>query len=150
MSQSLSNILVHIIFSTKRREPMIAQEWEDELDRYLAGIFRARNCPAHKIAGMADHVHVVCSLSRTVTVSDLVEEVKKSSSKWAKTKGAGAAKFAWQNGYGAFSIGQSQLDAVVKYVATQKDHHRRRTFQEEFREFLMKYRIEFNERYVWD
>ena len=93
---------------------------------------------------------MACSLSRTITLSSLLEEVKKRSSKWIKTKGPFYTGFSWQNGYGAFSIGQSQLPSLKRYITEQREHHRQKTFQEEFREFLQKYRIEYDERYVWD
>ncbi len=150
MPQSLANVLIHIVFSTKDRAPLIQPGIEEELIRYLASVCRACGSPAHKIGGTEDHVHIACSLSRTITVSKLLEEVKKSSSKWIKTKGTRYSHFSWQAGYGAFSIGQSQLGALKHYIKAQKEHHRRRTFQEEFREFLKKYRIEYDERYVWD
>ena len=148
MPQSLSNILVHLVFSTKDRQPVILAPVADRLWRYLAGTCTACGCQAHRVGGTADHVHVACSLARTIAVSDLLEEIKKSSSKWMKTQGV--PEFAWQNGYGAFSIGQSQLDGVVAYVGRQEEHHRRRTFQEEYREFLRKYKVPYDERYVWD
>jgi len=150
MPQSLANILLHLIFSTKNRAPLIPVEIESELHPYLASICRAHHCPSHEIGGADDHIHIVCSLARTVTVSSPLEEIKSSSSKWIKTKGERYVGFSWQAGYGAFSIGQSQLDAVKTYIAGQREHHRRKTFQEEFREFLAKYRVEFDERYVWD
>jgi REP element-mobilizing transposase RayT len=112
MPQSLANILVHVIFSTKNRVPLILPEIEGELYPYLASICRAHGCPAHAAGGTENHVHIACSLGRTVSVSDLVQEVKRNSSKWIKTKGARYRAFAWQNGYGAFSIGQSQLGAL--------------------------------------
>jgi len=148
MPQSLSNILVHVVFSTKNRLALIEPNAEDPLWRYLAATCTANGCSAHKVGGTADHVHAVGSLARTVAAADPIEEIKKSSSKWMKTKGVPA--FAWQNGYGAFTIGQSQLDAVVAYVAGQKEHHRRWTSQEEFREFLANYPVPHDERYVWD
>ena len=134
MAQSLADILVHIIYSTKNRVPFIHADVQDELYRYLAKTCRECGCPAHRIGGTEDHVHIVYSLSRTITVSKLLEETKKSSSKWIKTKEGVSSGFFWQAGYGAFSIGQSQLESVKQYVANQKEHHRRRTFQEEFRE----------------
>ncbi len=150
MAQSLANILVHIIFSTKNRAPFIKPAIEKELFPYLASIFKANRSPAHLIGGTEDHIHIVCSLSRTIALANLLEEAKKSSSKWVKTKGPEFLKFAWQNGYGAFSIGQSQLNVVKNYIAGQKEHHKKKTFQDEFREFLRKYQIQFDERYVWD
>lgn len=150
MPQSLANVLIHVIFSTKNRGQLIREEIADELYRYLASICRACGCTAHKIGGTENHVHIVCSLSRTITVSKLVEEIKKSSSKWMKTKKGEFSGFAWQNGYGAFSIGQSQLPSVKRYIAEQKAHHRKGTFEEEFRAFLEKYHIPYDERYVWD
>jgi len=133
MPQSLANILVHLIFSTKNRAPLIEREIEGELYPYLATICRGCKSPAHAIGGTSDHVHIALTLSRTISVADLLEEIKRSSSKWIKTKEPQFAGFAWQNGYGAFSIGQSQLPALRRYIANQKEHHRRRTFQEEFR-----------------
>ncbi|MBI5722726.1 MAG: IS200/IS605 family transposase [Planctomycetes bacterium] len=148
MPQSLSNILVHLVFSTKNRDSLILPAIEDQLWRYLSATCTACGCQTHRIGGTKDHIHIACGLARTIAVSDLVEEIKKSSSKWMKTKGVPV--FAWQNGYGAFSIGQSQLKQLIEYIDRQKEHHHRRTFQEEYRELLKKYRIQCDERYVWD
>ena len=148
MAQSLSNILLHIVFSTKYRAPIITAEHEDQLWRYLTGACHELGCHAHRIGGMADHVHLLCGLARTVPVSKLIEQLKRPASKWMKTRGV--PDFAWQNGYGAFSIGQSQFDDVAGYIARQKEHHRRMTFQEEFRAFLKRYRVDYDEHYVWD
>ena len=148
MPQSLSNILVHLVFSTKGRRSFIGQELEDELWRYLAATCSAHGCQTHCVGGTVDHVHILCGLARTIAVSKLLEEVKTGSSKWVKAKGVG--EFGWQNGYGAFSIGQSQYQDVVTYIARQKEHHHRLTFQEEYREFLRKYGVQYDERYVWD
>jgi REP-associated tyrosine transposase len=150
MPQSLSNILLHIVFSTKDRRPLIRPDVESELHRYLASVCRACDCPAHEVGGTEDHVHVICSLARTTAVSDLLEEIKKRSSKWIKTKGAGYRLFSWQRGYGAFSIGRSQLPAARRYVAGQKKHHRRRSFRDEFRTLLERYGVSFDEQFVWD
>lgn len=150
MPQSLANILVHLIFSTKDRIALIHRDVDEELYRYLAVVARQAGCPAIKVGGADDHVHLLGSLGRTVSVADVVENVKTSSSKWIKTKGGDLAHFRWQAGYGAFSVGQSQVSRVVAYIARQREHHRRRTFQEEFRAFLERYRVAYDERYVWD
>ncbi len=150
MPQSLSNILLHIVFSTKERRRLIRAVIEPELHRYLASVCRACDCPAHEIGGTADHVHLVCTLSRTMTVSDLLEEIKKRSPKWIKTKGTPYRSFSWQRGYGAFSIAQSQLTAARRYISRQKEHHKTRDFGEEFRTLLKRYRVAYDERYVWD
>jgi REP element-mobilizing transposase RayT len=150
MPQSLASVLVHLIYSTKNREPFITSVVETELYAYQATVFNEMGCPALIINGTADHVHALFRLSRTVTISDLVEEVKKRSSKWIKSKGATFAAFQWQGGYGAFSIGGSGVEELRRYIADQKEHHRHRTFQEEFRAFLAKYQVEYDERYVWD
>jgi len=150
MPQSLSSILIHLIFSTKNREPLLTAEIESELYPYLATIFNALKSPALIINGTSDHIHTLFSLSRVVTIADVVEEVKTDSSKWIKTKGREFRNFHWQSGYGAFSIGQSQVPMVKRYISRQKEHHRRVTFQDEYRKFLNAYEVDFDERYVWD
>jgi REP element-mobilizing transposase RayT len=150
MAQSLSSVLVHLIFSTKNRQGIITELIEPELYPYMAKIFRELKSPSMAINGTADHVHILFSLGRTINISDLVQNVKSESSKWIKTKGAEFRNFHWQRGYGAFSIGQSQVDAVKSYIARQKLHHRRFTFQQELRKFLNLYGIPYDERYVWD
>jgi putative transposase len=150
MPQSLSSILIHLIFSTKNREPFINPVIESELHPYMAKIFRTLKSPSLAIDGTRDHIHILFSLSRVVKIADLVEEVKTESSKWIKTKGAEFENFHWQRGYGAFSVGQSQVSAVKRYIARQKIHHQRVTFQDEYRKFLKTYGIDYDERYVWD
>ena len=150
MAQSLSNILLHIVFSTKNRRPLIDISIEQELFKYLATACNTLYCPSHAIGCSDDHIHIACSLSRTISVSKLVQELKQDTSKWMKTKGPQYAAFSWQNGYGAFSIGQSQLEDLKRYIANQREHHRRITFQDEYRELLRRYNIAFDERYVWD
>ncbi|HEX5470743.1 MAG TPA: IS200/IS605 family transposase [Lacipirellulaceae bacterium] len=146
MSQSLSNVLLHLVFSTKNRQPWIDPQIEEELFKYIAGICREVKCPSHKIGEADDHVHIAGSLARTMPISQLLEEIKSSSSKWIKTKAEQYGKFAWQNGYGAFSIGQSQLPNLRQYIANQREHHRTRAFQDEYRSMLQKYRVEYDER----
>jgi REP element-mobilizing transposase RayT len=150
MPQSHAAILVHLIFSTKNRQPLIRSEIEPELFPYMAKSCQGANSPALLINGTMDHVHLLVKLGRRTSIADLVEEIKTSSSSWIKTKGAVYQNFYWQLGYGAFSIGQSGVAEVLKYIADQKEHHRGKTFQEEFRGFLRRYEIEYDERYVWD
>ena len=150
MPQSLSSILIHLIFSTKNREPFLTTEIDAELYPYMASIFKAMKSPALIINGTSDHIHTLFSLSRVVTIASLVEEVKTESSKWIKTKGKQFRNFHWQSGYGAFSIGQSQVPTVKRYITRQKEHHHRVSFQDEYRKFLNVYGVEYDERYVWD
>ena len=150
MPQSLSSVLVHLIFSTKNRWPFITPKIEKELHPYMASIFRALKSPSLTIGGCDDHVHILFSLARTINIAELVEEVKTDSSKWIKTKSLDFRKFQWQRGYGAFSIGQSQVPALKRYIARQRIHHQRVTFQDEYRKFLESYGIAYDERYVWD
>src|ERR1041384_8446312 len=150
MPQSLSSILVHLIFSTKNREPFISLAIERELYPYMATIFREHDSPSLIIDGTSDHLHALFALSRTIAVADLVEEVKTGSSKWIKTKGSEFKNFHWQKGYGAYSVAQSNVEVVKRYIQNQKQHHRRLTFQDEYRQFLKRYQVEFDERYVWD
>lgn len=150
MPQSLSSILVHLVFSTKNREPFITPAIETELHPYMATIFREYNSPSLIIGGTGDHIHALFALGRTITVADLVEEVKTGSSKWIKTKGSEFRNFHWQKGYGAFSVGQSNVEEVKRYIRNQKEHHRRITFEDEYRNFLNQYKVQFDERYAWD
>lgn len=150
MPQSLSSILVHLVFSTKNREPCIAPAIETELHPYMATIFRDHDSPSLVIDGTADHIHVLFALGRTVTIASLVEEVKTGSSKWLKTKGREFRNFHWQRGYGAFSIGQSSVAELKRYIRNQKQHHRRISFEDEYRKFLKRYEVDFDEHYVWD
>lgn len=150
MAQSLSSILIHLIFSTKHREPFITSEIESELHPYMAKIFRELKSPSLTIGGTYDHIHILFSLGRVIAIADLVEEVKTNTSKWIKTKGPEFKNFHWQSGYGAFSIGQSSVAAVKRYIRNQKEHHRRITFQDEYRKFLKAYKVDYDERFVWE
>ena len=150
MPQSLTSILVHIIFSTKNRNPFIDSHIEEELYSYMSSVFRACESPAIKIGGTNDHVHILFALSKTRSISEVVEKVKTSTSKWIKTKGGKYRKFFWQHGYAAFSIGKSGQSKLISYIENQKAHHKKVTFQEELSSFLKKYNVEFDERYIWD
>ena len=148
MPQSLANILIHAIWSVKERRPLISDEVRAGLHGYMAGVLKNLESPALIINSAADHVHILCQLSKTLAACKLVEEVKKSSSKWMKEQGV--LDFAWQNGYGVFSVSQSNVDAVRKYIEGQAEHHKKRGFKEEFREFCKRYNVAIDERYVWD
>lgn len=150
MGQSLVRNYVHIVFSTKHREHLIQEPFQNELYSYIGGTCNNLECYPVKIGGYTDHVHILCLLSKKMALMKLLEEVKAHSSKWMKTKDETLANFYWQGGYGAFSVNPSQLDTVAHYIANQKEHHRKITFQEEYRQFLRKYNVEFDERYVWD
>jgi len=150
MPQSLSRILVHLVFSTKNRERILTPDIQTELHPYLAGTLDNIDCPSLQVGGFEDHVHLFFGLSRTRTMADVVETVKKSSSKWIKTKSPEFGGFHWQSGYGAFSVSQSDADEVVDYVRNQARRHEKMTFQDEYRRLLERYRLAFDERYVWD
>jgi len=150
MSQSLSKILIHLVFSTKNREPIIRAEFENELHAYITGILRELESPLIEVGGVEDHVHILFNLSKKRALTEIVQEVKRGSSKWIKGQNQAAYDFYWQNGYGAFSVAQSNLDAVREYIRNQKEHHRKMAFQDEFRLLLKKYDVDFDERYVWD
>ena len=150
MPQSLASVLVHLVFSTKNREPWITETIETELHKYLSTIFRGCDSPALLVGGYNDHIHALFSLSRKWAIADIVEEVKTNSSKWIKTKGEEFQQFYWQSGYGAFSVSQSNVEQVRTYIANQKEHHSKHDFLFEYRHLLKKYEVEFDERYVWD
>jgi REP element-mobilizing transposase RayT len=151
MPQSLAKILVPGVFSTKDRRPFLRDRTlREELQRYLGGILANLHCQPVIVGGVEDHVHLLCALSRTSEAATVVKEVKRGSSVWIKTRGPGIDDFAWQSGCGIFSIGFSQIEAVRKYIAGQEEHHRSVSFQDEFRELLRRYELEFDERYLWD
>jgi REP element-mobilizing transposase RayT len=151
MSQSLAKIIVHTVFSTKDRRPYLQDRpLRDEMHAYLGGIVSKLGNHPIIVGGVADHVHLLFALSRTSSPAETVKEVKRGSSLWIKTKNPRLEEFRWQNGYGMFSVGFSQIPDVKLYIANQEGHHRKISFQDEFREFLRRYEVEFDERYVWD
>lgn len=151
MPQSLAKILVHTVFSTKARRPFLHdRDLRTEMHAYLGGILANRDCQPIIVGGVADHVHLLCALSRTEDAATMVKEVKRSSSLWIKSKSTELNDFSWQSGYGIFSIGFSQIPTVKRYIANQEEHHRKMTFQDEMRSLLTRYQIEYDERYVWD
>jgi putative transposase len=150
MAQSLAKLYVHLIFSTKNRQAILAEEIRPDLHDYLGGILRDLECPAIEINTESDHVHLLFSLARTVTLSDVVANIKRGSTTWLKSRNGVYSEFHWQAGYGAFSVSQSALDEVRAYIRNQREHHRRLSFQDEFRAFLRRHSIAFDEAYVWD
>jgi putative transposase len=150
MSQSLSRVLIHIIFSTKNRFAFLTDsELQKRMHAYLARVFNEHDSPAIEVGGTEDHVHILCLLSRNHMVSEVVKKAKASSSSWAKILGGRCLKFSWQSGYGVFSIHQSQIGSISEYIQGQAEHHHRKTFQEEYLEILREYRIPYDERYLW-
>ena len=148
MPQKLSLNLVHIIFSTKDRRPLIHDDIAPNLHAYLAGTARRLDCECFRVGGVADHVHLALRLASTHTAAKIVSELKTSSSVWMKEQGITA--FAWQRGYGLFSVSPADLDALMRYIDRQKPHHAKRTFQDEMCGFCEKYHLRIDERYVWD
>ncbi len=150
MPQSLSNVLIHTVFSTKNRTPFLADPTlRAETHNYLGGIAKTLNCQPLIVGGVADHIHLLTLLSRTRSIADFVKELKRVSSNWLQDE-KGVEKFHWQSGYGVFSVSESQVPKVRAYIENQEEHHRAMSFQEEFRELLQRHGIEFDEQYVWD
>ena len=150
MPQSLSQLYVHLIFSTKHREPTLLSPVREALHAYLAAVLHNQDSPALKVGGMSNHVHALFRLSKNLALAKIVEEVKTSSSKWLKTQGRALANFHWQSGYGAFSVSESSVARVRTYIERQQEHHRKITFQEEFRALCRKHGVQIDERYAWD
>lgn len=150
MPQSLVKNYLHIVFSTKHRQPLIDEAIEVQLHTYLGGICNRLESQAIKVGGYTDHVHILCMLSKKITLIKLMQELKSNSSKWIKTKGNKYKNFYWQDGYGAFSVNPSQVVFVKNYIANQKEHHSSKTFKQEFRAYLKKYEVNYDERYLWD
>lgn len=149
MAQTLVSLLVHIVFSTKNRANLITPNIEPDLYKYVSGTLRKMESPCLKIGGTANHLHLLISHSKNIALAFLLEELKKSSSKWIKQQDASLRLFKWQDGYGAFTIGQSNLATLKRYIERQKTHHRRRSFEDELRGRLKKYQVEYDERYIW-
>ena len=151
MPQSLSAVYVHLIFSTKERRPFLQDTaFRASVHAYLGAVSRELDCPALLVGGVEDHVHILARLGRPITQSDWVKELKRVSNGWIKTQHADLQDFQWQAGYGDFSVSHSNIDSVLRYIADQAEHHRKQTFQDEYRAFLKKHAVEYDERYVWD
>ena len=150
MGQSLVKNYIHIVFSTKYRQALIFPPVEAELHSYLGGICNSLDSQVIKVGGYTDHIHILCKLSKKIALMKLVEVIKSNSSKWIKTKGAGYENFYWQDGYGAFSVNPAEVDVVIAYIANQHKHHLKKTYKNEFRVFLKKNNVDYDEQYVWD
>jgi putative transposase len=148
MASTHANLLVHVVFSTKNREARISGDVQSDLYAYLGGIVRSEGGSTLAIGGMPDHVHLLVRVRPALAVATLVGKLKGKSSKWIKHHESGDPRFAWQSGYGAFSVSESQAPVVRRYIANQKSHHRKRTFRDEFLELLEKHGVEYDERYV--
>ena len=150
MSQSLAKIILHIVFSTKNRANLIPKHLLQEIHSYIAEVSRNHGSEAFRVGGTQNHIHIACTLPRTLAVSQLLEEIKKSSSKWIKKRDVLSSGFSWQAGYGVFSLGYSQLNNLVKYIDKQEEHHHQKNFQDELIELLEKYDLKYDEKYLWD
>ena len=151
MPQSLSRIYLHIVFSTKNRERLFHdRELRNALHSYIGATMKNLDCVPVEVGGVDDHVHILCLFPRTQSVADVVKETKRVSTLWLQEQAAEWKGFHWQSGYGVFSVSQSNVDGVIDYIRKQEEHHRKVTFQDEYRAFLRKHSVEFDERYVWD
>jgi putative transposase len=150
VAQSLADVILHFVFSTKERNLWIQSNIEEELYQYMSGVCRNLNSPVIKINGVEDHIHILLHLGKTIPISKLISEMKSSSSRWIKTKGDHYRDFAWQGGYGGFSVSRPNLEGAKKYLASQKEHHKTVTFKEEFLTMLQRSQIPYDEKYLWD
>lgn len=150
MAQTLVSLYVHVIFSTKNRAELIMPEIEPELFAYIGGILNNNKSKLLAANGVSDHIHLLISLSKSTGLSEIVGDIKRNSSVWIKKQHSRFHSFHWQDGYGGFSIGYSQIETVKNYIARQKIKHLKTDFKDEFRDFLQKYKIDYDERYVWD
>ena len=150
MAQSLADIILHIVFSTKGRLPLIKPAIEEELYRYISGVCKNLNCPVIKINGVEDHIHILLQLGRTISISDLISEMKSSSSKWIKSNGPNYHDFAWQGGFGAFSVSRLNLENAKHYLENQKQHHQTVSYKDELIAMLKRAQITYDEKYLWD
>jgi REP element-mobilizing transposase RayT len=151
MPQSLSRIYLHVIFSTKNRQRWLSDpDTRKSLHSFMAATMKQLECTPVEIGGVEDHVHLLCLFPRTRSVADVVKETKRVSTNWLKDRDSTMRDFQWQSGYGVFSVSQSNVDAVIDYIRDQEEHHRKLTFEDEYRAFLHRHAVEFDERYVWD
>jgi REP element-mobilizing transposase RayT len=138
------------VFSVKGRQNLIQKSWKDELHKYICGVVNGKEQKVYAIGGMADHIHLLVSIKPTISISDLVRDIKANSSKWINEKQYVVGKFQWQEGFGAFSYGQSQLDIVITYINNQEQHHEQKTFKDEYIELLQRFNIIYDEKYLFE
>lgn len=149
MAQSLSKLYVHIIFHTKYNQDLIDAAIETELYVYIGGIIKANGSLPIKINGTPNHIHILSTMSKNIALAKFVEEIKRNSSRWIKTKGERYQEFAWQGGYAGYSVSQSVVEKVARYIDNQKQHHKTISFQDEYRKFLEEYGVDYDENYLW-
>lgn len=150
MASTLVKNYVHIVFSTKYRQHLLFESLQSPLYEYFRAICLGMECYPIAIGGVTDHVHILCNLSKKVALCKLLQEIKANSSRWIKMQDSSLQNFSWQDGYGAFSVNPHEAEIVIRYIENQKEHHAKKTFQQEFMQFLVKYKVEFDERYLWD
>jgi len=150
MPTTYSNLLYHIVFSTKQRLPLIDDNWQEELYRYIGGIIRAEGGVLLEIGGINDHVHILAKLKPAISVAEMLNKIKANSSKWANDHKMKMRKFGWQEGYSAFSVSESQIPRLAHYIQNQEEHHRKQSYQEELLALLERHGIEFDPKYLWD
>ncbi|GGE35554.1 IS200/IS605 family transposase [Psychroflexus planctonicus] len=149
MANTFTQVYIQIVFTVKGRQNLIHKKWKDELYKYICGIVNAKQQKVYAIGGVADHIHILVSIKPNISISELVRSIKANSSKWINEKGLVLGKFQWQGGFGAFSYAQSQLDTVIKYINNQEKHHKVKTFKDEYTEFLEKFEIDYDEKYLF-
>ena len=149
MSQSLSKLYVHIIYHIKNNSCFIKPEDEKDLYAYIGGVIKISKSIPLNVNGVEDHIHILCIMSKNISLSDLLEDIKRNSSRWIKTRGIHYQNFTWQGGYAGYSVSQSKVEVVSKYIDNQKLHHKHQTFKDEYIQFLKEYGVDYNEEYLW-
>jgi len=150
MANTYTQIYLHVVFSVKRRQNLIHNDWKEELYKYICGIVNGKEQKVYAIGGVADHIHILLSIKSNIALSDLVRDIKANSSKWINEKGLVTGKFQWQEGFGAFSYAQSQLDTVIAYINNQEQHHKKKAFKDEYLELLQKFNVDYDDNYLFE
>ncbi|HSV89190.1 MAG TPA: IS200/IS605 family transposase [Bacteroidales bacterium] len=150
MANTYTQIYIQIVFSVKGRQNLIQKNWKDELHKYICGIVNGKEQKVYAVGGIEDHIHILVSVKPNIAISDLVPDIKANSSKWINEKGFVKGKFHWQEGFGAFSYAQSQLDTVIAYINNQEQHHQKKTFKDEYLELLHKFKVEYDDKFLFD